>query len=78
MLCEWYEVTAISLTIMFRMTMGSRALILFDSHFDIDSHNWERVDAVFKNGYVSVTKQEEVSYELATLKLAEFQKDPNR
>lgn len=75
MLCESYEIPTMNLTRMFPMKLVGSTLTQLDIHVEIDYNNWERVDALFTTRFSSATKQEEVSDELAALKIDEFQKD---
>lgn len=57
------------------MTLPRRFLTLFDSHFGIDQPNWAQLVDLFNERYDSVTKKEEVSEELSTLRMKDFRKE---
>lgn len=73
--CASYEIPAEIITLMFCMTLSGSALTLLDSNFLINGDNSENVDALFISRFDSVAKQEEVSDELATVRVSDFQKD---
>lgn len=51
------------------------ALTLFDVHFAVDGPDWPQVDDLFSNIFCSRKKQEEVSNELALLRIAQFREE---
>lgn len=57
------------------MTLVEGALVLFDSHFMVDQDSWQNVEALFTNSFDSATKQEEVSDDLAALKIEDYMLD---
>lgn len=57
------------------MTLSGSVLTLFDSRFRVDIDNRQTAEALFCEIYDSVTKQEEVSDELDSLKISNFRKD---
>lgn len=75
MLCESYEVVLSSTTRMFRMTIAGSAVTLFDIHFSLDASTWPQVDTLFSNWSYSITKQEDVSDDLVSRRIATFRKD---
>lgn len=62
---------------MFRSTITSGLLTLFDSNFAINNANWPEVDAMLTSHFELQTKQEEISDEPASLCISVFRKEDN-
>lgn len=75
LLCQFYGVTAENITQTFRMTLSGSALTPFNSHFVIDRPDWAQVVDMFSKRYGSVTKQDEISKKLSSLRIEDFRKE---
>lgn len=74
-LYETYEILPSKITRMFRLTLLETTLILLDAHFAIDEPNWPQVGVLISNKFSSRKRQEEVSDELASPRIAQFREE---